>query len=60
MEKKIKEMGLRGMNISDKLLFWDLKKTWYMVKLYNIHKKLVHPLTTEDEKGELIRKKDQI
>ena len=53
-------MGLRGMNISDKHLFWEITRTWYMVKLFNIHKKMTHPLTTESEKSELIWKRTEI
>lgn len=50
-------MGLRGMNLVDKVLYWDIKKTWYVIKIYNIHRKITHPLTTESEKGSLASQK---
>ena len=60
MEEEIKGMGLRGMNLSDKHLFWDITRAWYMVKLFNINKRMVHPLTTESEKSDLILKRIEI
>lgn len=43
-------MGLKGMNLTDKMLFWELKKTWDVIRIASIDKKIAHPLTTENEK----------
>lgn len=39
-------MGLKGLNLTDKMLYWDLKRIWDTLRLVNIDKKLIHPLTT--------------
>lgn len=39
-------MGLKGLNLTDRMLYWELKRSWDMVRLISIDKKIGHPLTT--------------
>lgn len=47
IEAKIVEMGLKGLNLTDKSLYWDLKRTWDRIRLISVQKKIGHPLTTQ-------------
>lgn len=50
MEGKIIEMGLKGLNLTDKVLYWELKRTWDTIQAISLGKKIAHPLTTQTEK----------
>ena len=50
-------MGLKGMNLTDKMLFWELKKTWDVLRIVSIDKKIFHPLTIEVDKIALNKEK---
>lgn len=43
-------MGLRGLNYYDKHLYWELIKTWKVIRVYNIDKKIKHPLASQSDK----------
>ncbi len=47
MEGKIIEMGLKGLNLTDKALYWELKRTWDTIQAISLGKKIAHPLTTQ-------------
>lgn len=47
MEGKIIEMGLKGLNLTDKVLYWELKRTWDTIQAISLSKKIAHPLTTQ-------------
>lgn len=40
-------MGLRGLNLTDKMLYWELKRVWESIKIIGLEKKIAHPLTTD-------------
>lgn len=39
-------MGLKGLNLTDRMLYWELRRTWIMMNIFGIDKKIGHPLTT--------------
>lgn len=53
-------MGLKGLNLTDKMLYWELKRVWDSVKIVSIQKKISHPLTTELEKSKLHTEKTKL
>jgi hypothetical protein len=40
-------MGLKGLNLTDKMMYWQLIRTWEVLRMWGIDKKISHPLTTE-------------
>jgi hypothetical protein len=34
LEEKIREMGMKGLNLTDKMLFWELRRTWQTVRMW--------------------------
>lgn len=53
-------MGLKGLNLTDRMLFWELKRTWDVIRIASLDKKISHPLTIEVDKIALNRQKDAI
>lgn len=40
-------MGLKGLNLTDRIMYWQLMRTWQVVRMWSMNKKIGHPLTTE-------------
>lgn len=53
-------MGLKGLNLTDKVLYWELKRTWDTIQAISLGKKIAHPLTTQTEKINLHKQKQII
>jgi hypothetical protein len=48
---------MRGLNLTDKMMYWELRRTWQVLKMYSLDKKILHPLVTALEKANLNREK---
>jgi hypothetical protein len=44
---------MKGLNLTDKMMYWELRRTWQVVKMWNLDKKITHPLVTELDKMSL-------
>lgn len=53
-------MGLKGLNLTDRMLYWELRRTWDVLRVASLDRRIGHPLTVEAEKMGLRREKEKI